>query len=185
MTDIPSCSFGRNLAWFCKKYTDLLNFFNKNPPLSNQASWTLFIRSNSASMKFLSVLRMQHFETGKWIRLKKAGKHIWKNWCSFVRTLGVEPWLQDITYQKRVWCLTGFTACVRLGRYGQGKKFEIGTVSGAISAVGRTVDLAYERNSKKSQDEETLVPILTQRMEGWRKEDPPTKEKFPVGIDLP
>ena len=78
MTDIPSCSFGRNLAWFCKKYTDLLKFFNKNPPLSNQASWTLFIRSNSASMKFLSVLRMQHFETGKWLRLKKAGKHIGK-----------------------------------------------------------------------------------------------------------
>ena len=22
-------------------------------------------------------------------------------------------------------------------------------------------------------------------MEGWRKEDPPTKKKFPVGIDVP
>ena len=29
-------------------------------------------------MKVISVLRMQHFEMGEWIQLKKAGKHVGK-----------------------------------------------------------------------------------------------------------
>ena len=58
MTDIPSRSFGSNIAWFCKNDTDLLKFFNKNPPLPNQVSWTILSPYNAASMKVISALRM-------------------------------------------------------------------------------------------------------------------------------
>ena len=109
---------------------------------------------------------------------QKGRKKCWKNWCSFVRPLGAEPWLQDATYQNRVRCLTGFAACVRSGRYSLGKQVAIGTVSGALSAVGTMVALAYEGNSTKSQGEKTLVPRLAQIMEVWRKEDPPTKKNY-------
>ena len=47
------------------------------------------------------------------------------------------------------------------------------------------VALAYEGNTTKAQGEKTLVPRLAQMMEGWRKEDPPTKNKLPLGIDVP
>ena len=101
-----------------------------------------------------------------------------ENCCSFVRPLGVEPWLKDTTYRQRVRCLTGFTVYVRLGQYGQGKKVAIGTFSEALSAVGTMVDLAYEGNLTKSQGEKNLVPRLAQMMKGWRKEDPPTKKNY-------
>ena len=78
MTDIPSRSFGSNLYWFCKNYTDLLKFFNKIFHLPNQASWTVFSPSNEVSMKVIPVLRMQHFEMGEWLQLKKSGKHVGK-----------------------------------------------------------------------------------------------------------
>ena len=78
VTDIPSRSFGSNLSWFCKNDTDLLNLFNKNFLLPNQAFWAVFVPSNAVSMKVISVLRMQHFEIGKWLQLKKEGKHIGK-----------------------------------------------------------------------------------------------------------
>ena len=81
----------------------------------------------------------------------------------------MELWLQDATYQQQVRCLTGFAACVRLGRYGQGKQVGIGTVSEALLAVGTTVVLAYEVNLTKSQGRKTLVPQLAQMMEGRRK----------------
>ena len=74
MMDIPSRLFGSNLAWFCKNDTDLLNLFNKNFPLPNQASWTVLSPSNTVSMKVISVLRMQHVEMGKWLQLKKSRK---------------------------------------------------------------------------------------------------------------
>ena len=78
MTDIPSRSFGSNLSWFCKNDTDLLNLFNRIFPLPNQVSWTVFNPSNAASMKIISVMRVQHFEMGEWFQLKKAGKHVGK-----------------------------------------------------------------------------------------------------------
>ena len=48
-----------------------------------------------------------------------------------------------------------------------------------------TVNLAYEGNPTKAQGEKNSVPLLAQIMEGWRKEDPPTKGKIPLGIDVP
>ena len=58
--------------------TDLLNLCNKNSPFPNQASWTVFSPSNTASMKVISVLQMQHFEMGEWLQLKKSGKNVGK-----------------------------------------------------------------------------------------------------------
>ena len=97
----------------------------------------------------------------------------------------MEPWLHDATYQQRVWCLTGFSACVRLVLYDRGGEVAIGTVSGALSAVGMTVALAYEGNPTTAQGEKTLVPRLAQMMEGWKKEDPSAKKTISVGIDVP
>ena len=87
MTDIPSHLFGSNLAWFCKNDTDLLNLFNKNFPFPNQSSWTMLSPSNTSSMKVVSVLRMQHFEMGECLKLKKAGKMLEK-WVLLFQTFG-------------------------------------------------------------------------------------------------
>ena len=122
------------------------------------------------------------FQNGRVDSTQKVRKICWKNWCSFVRPLGMEPWIQDVTCQQQVRCLTCFVACVRLGLYGQGKQVAIGTVSGALSAVGTTVALAYEGNPARAQGEKILVPRLSQMMEVCRKEDPPTKKKLIVGI---
>ena len=97
------------------------------------------------------------------------------------RPLVVQPSLQDAIYQERVCCLTGSTACIRLVHYGHGKKVTIGTVSGALLDVGKTVALAYEGKPIKSQGENTLVPKLSQTMEGFRKVYPPTKNVFSIG----
>ena len=61
-----------------EKNTDLLKNFNKNFPLPNQASWTVFIPSNAVSMKVISVLQIQNFEMGEWLQLKKSVKHVGK-----------------------------------------------------------------------------------------------------------
>ena len=78
MTDIPSCSFGSNISWFCKNYTDLLNVFNQIFPFPNQASWTVFSPSKAGIIKVFSVLQIQHLEMGKWFQLKKTGKNVGK-----------------------------------------------------------------------------------------------------------
>ena len=57
--------------------------------------------------------------------------------------------------------------------------------SRALSDFGKTVALAYEGNPTKSQDKKTLVTQLARMMEGWMKEDPPTKKTLLVQIDVP
>ena len=76
MTDIPSRSFGSAKKWHFKSDSDLLQYFNKNFPLPNQASWTVFRPSSAVCTKILSVLRMQDTSMDAWRRLPKAGRHI-------------------------------------------------------------------------------------------------------------
>ena len=53
-----------------------------------------------------------------------------------------------------------------------------------MSFTGKTITLAYEDNPVKAQGEMVLLPRLIQPMDGWQKEDPPTKKKLPAGIDI-
>ena len=53
-----------------------------------------------------------------------------------------------------------------------------------LSAIGNMADLAYEGNPIKAQGEKYSVPRLSRTMEGWWKEYPPAKNKFPVGTDV-
>ena len=82
-------------------------------------------------------------------------------------------------------CPTVFAVCIHSGRYGRGKKYIIGTVSVALSAIGTAVALAYEGILTKAQGNKYLLPRMAQTMEEWRKEDTPTKKNIPVGIGVP
>ena len=62
---------------------------------------------------------------------------------------------------------------------------QTGTVSGALTAVGQTIALAYKVNPTKAKGSEKLVPRLQQALDGWRKVDPPTLKKLPVEADVP
>ena len=51
-------------------------------------------------------------------------------------------------------------------------------------AVGKTVSLVYEGNLIKEKGDKYLVPRMAQNMEGWRKEEPTTKKKLLMRIDV-
>ena len=76
MTDNPSRSFGSVTKWHCETEADLLLLFNKNSPLPNQASWTVFQPTKEVCMKLLSVLQMEDTTMEEWTRQGKTGKHI-------------------------------------------------------------------------------------------------------------
>ena len=84
------------------------------------------------------------FRNGQVVATRKGSKTAWRNWSTSVQPLVLDPWLQDTLYQKRLKCLTGLTDFVRSGRFGIVKQVAVGTVSGALSAVGATISLAYE-----------------------------------------
>ena len=88
-------------------------------------------------------------------------------------------------YTTKVRVLTGFAARVRQGLFGRGKRVAAGTVVGAITAVGQEIALACGTNPTKMTGSERLLPRLSQILDGWRKEDPPTTKQLPVEADVP
>ena len=74
--------------------------------------------------------------------------------------------------------------CVRLGRYGQEKQVEIGTVSLARSAVGTTVALEYEGNPTISQGKLNISTKIGKNDGRMEEERSTHKEILPVVIDV-
>ena len=60
-----------------------------------------------------------------------------------------------------------------------------GTVVGAITAVGQKIAMARGTNPTKMTGSKRLLPRLSQILDGWQKEDPPTTKQLPVKADIP
>ena len=68
ITDIPSRSFGRIAKWDCDTDEKFLTLFNKNFPLPQQNSWTIFHLPSDLCSKVISVLVTQCSEPAEWRR---------------------------------------------------------------------------------------------------------------------
>ena len=185
ITDIPSRSFGSIPKWHCPTDTHLLNLFNTMFPLPTQASWNVFQISSEISTRVISILRTKDFSLDAWRRLPKIGNKYWNCWCTYVRPMGLDPHLQDVTFTTATRALTGFAARVRTGQYGRGRQITAPAVNSAITAVGKTIALARGHNPTKIAGSDKLLPRLSQMLEGWTQEDPPTLKKLPVEADIP
>ena len=97
----------------------------------------------------------------------------------------MDPYLQGVPYQDAVFALACFAARVRTGFFGHGKQIRHGSVSTALSSIGKTCALAHGSNPTKQFGSDKLVPRLGQMLDGWRKEDPASSKKLPVEFDVP
>ena len=62
------------------------------------------------------------FHTGKLEATSHGRKKYWDHWQAYTAPMGVDPYLQDTQFSKRIRLLSGFAARVRTGFYGQGKQ---------------------------------------------------------------
>lgn len=124
------------------------------------------------------------FFDGRLASTTDAREKYWKYWTAYVAPLGLDPYLQETTYERRARSLSGFAARVRSGYYGRQRQIRAGTVSTALTAVGTTISLATGVNPTKDVTNK-LLPRLAQMLQGWKKHDPPVIKKLPVAIDIP
>jgi hypothetical protein len=125
------------------------------------------------------------FHAGRLEATARGRKKYWDHWQAYAKPLGVDPYLQDTPFAKRVRLLSVFAARVRKGYYGNGNQVKNCTVSSAITAVGQTIALACDANLTKVTGSESLLPRIQIMLDGYRKVDPPTRKKLPVQADVP
>jgi hypothetical protein len=75
-------------------------------------------------------------------------------------------------------------AMVQEGHYGYGRKVRATTVSVALASVNKAILLAYNKEPLKVEGTNNFIPIISQTLQGWGKEDPPTEKKLPVEGDV-
>ncbi len=125
------------------------------------------------------------FYSGRLEATSCGRKKYWDHWQRCATPMGMDPYLQDTNFSKRIRLLSGFAAQVRTGFYGAGRQVKNCTVSCALMAVGQTIALACKSNPTKIVGSKCLLPCLQIMLDGYRKVDPPTQKKLPVQSDVP
>jgi hypothetical protein len=79
----------------------------------------------------------------------------------------------------------GFAAQARLGYYGHGGQVQSCLVTSTIMAIGQTIALAYNNKPTQVNGPDKFLPALHVMIEGYNKQDPPTKKMLLVKANVP
>ena len=112
-----------------------------------------------------------------------CGKY-WKAWLRYANSVEVDPLLQDTIPIIRDMVLTAFAAQVRQGYYGKGNQIKVQSVSDAMAAISKTIELAGYRSPVYRADNKYNLQI-ERAIEGWRREDPPATPQLAVPVTVP
>ncbi len=96
----------------------------------------------------------------------------WKTWCSYANTVNINTLLTDTVPIIRDMVLTAFAARVRQGYYGNGNTIKVQSVTDAMAAISKTIELAGYKSPVYRADNKYNLSI-ERAVEGWRRDDPP------------
>ena len=93
--------------------------------------------------------------------------------------------MKGVSFEEKCNAAVSFAAAIRYGWYTRGGTVRAGTVSQALSAVNTTIALDINEQPFKVQGSKDFLPLISQTLAGWAREDPPTEKKMPVEADIP
>jgi hypothetical protein len=108
----------------------------------------------------------------------------WKAWCSYANSVNINPLLTDTIPIIRDMVLTAFAARVRQGYYGNGNTIKVQSVTDAMAAISKTIELAGYRSPVYRADNKYNLSI-ERAVEGWRRDDPLAIPQLAVPVTVP
>ena len=114
----------------------------------------------------------------------KTRQKYWKHWTQYTHNFGVDPYLASCTNVQQVIIITAFAARVRTGYYGKGHTVRVPSVTKALAAISKTIELAGE-SSPLYKSEKTYKTPVARLIEGYRREDPPSTPQLAIPICVP
>ena len=108
----------------------------------------------------------------------------WRQWQSYATAWGKNAFLSDAAPIEKGIILTAFAARVRTGFYGRGSQVRVPSVSEALAAISKTIELAGQP-SPVYRFEETYILPVQRCIEGMRREDPPSTPQLALPVAVP
>ena len=107
----------------------------------------------------------------------------WEAWEAYAETCNIDPLLQEVSPSKRDIVVTAFAARVRTGFYGWGKEVKAGSVSQAIAAISKTIEMAGHKSPLYREPNKFTIPIA-RCIEGMKRSDAPPIPQLAVPVEL-
>ena len=114
----------------------------------------------------------------------RARQKYWAHWKDYCNMFNTSPYLRQQTRLQQNILITAFAARVRTGAYGKGRRVKVQTVTKALGAVSKTIELAGER-SPILETASTYTTPVARAVEGWRRNDPPAVPQLAVPVSVP
>ena len=109
----------------------------------------------------------------------------WRHWCAYAAHCRIDPFLNPATVgpMERDLIVGAFAARVRRGVYGLKGQVRVGTVSDALSAISKTIELAGKRSPLYRADTKYQL-VIERQLEGYRRLDPPSVPQLAVPVSI-
>ena len=109
----------------------------------------------------------------------------WRHWATFAALTQTDPFLDP----DKVGCIErdilvgAYAALVRRGTYGRGRQIKVSSVTDALSAISKTIELAGKPSPLYRKDNAYHLAI-ERLVEGYRRMDPPSVPQLAVPVSL-
>ena len=114
----------------------------------------------------------------------KTREKFWQHWKDYTALFRVDPYLSKCTNVQQIIIITAFAARVRTGYYGKGSTVRVPSVTKALAAISKTIELAGEP-SPLYKAEKTYKTPVARLIEGYRREDPPATPQLALPVKVP
>jgi hypothetical protein len=114
----------------------------------------------------------------------KSRQKYWSHWVDYTAAFQQSPLLENLTDMQKLVILTAFAARVRTGYFGRGSQVRVPSVTEALSAVAKTLQLAGEQSPIHEAEGIYKIPVA-RLVEGYRREDPPSVPQLAIPVSVP
>ena len=139
-------------------------------------------QKNAITCDFL--LAWRAIANGVTDKTNQSHKKYWRHWCSYCSAFNTDPFLRTRTELQQQIIITGFAARVRTGFYGHGHQIKVQSVTDALAAISKTIELVGQQSPIYKAHNVYKLPI-ERLVEGFRREDPPAIPQLALPVTVP
>jgi len=125
-----------------------------------------------------------HVATGVVAANNQQRNCYWHHWCAFLPP-HINPYLQDMPREHQLAILQAFIEWTRGGNLGRGNQVKANSVQDAVTAIGKTFELAGLQNPLYPLHGNKYHLRIARQLESFRRTDPPTRPQLAVPVGIP
>eukprot|EP00957_Ditylum_brightwellii_P071281 5418852-Ditylum_brightwellii.AAC.1 len=108
----------------------------------------------------------------------------WRHWQQYAKRWNKDSFLDNASELKQGIIITAFAARVRTGIYSRGHQVSVSSITGALSTISKTIQLAQKHSPVYREDQKYILPV-EKCVKGIQRQDPLSIPQLAVPVSVP